>query len=167
MKQPRLQSLVESLTNIAVGFGLSMLCQATVLPVLGVDIPLRANFVFAAFMTVISVARQFSLRRLFEALHMRRPISPAMAAVIAERFRQIEVEGWTPEHDRKTHDAGELAYAGAHYAFYAGKEVEMPSTWTWKREWWKPQSFRRDLVRAAALIIADIEMWDAGRKRKS
>ena len=50
-------------------------------------------------MTAISIARGFLLRRLFEALHIRRPLSPFMQAVIAERVRQVEVEGWSSEHD--------------------------------------------------------------------
>jgi hypothetical protein len=125
LKQSRVMSLVESLINIAVGFGLSISCQAIVLPLLGVAIPWRANFLFAVFMTLVSIARQFCLRRLFEALHIRRPLSPAMQAVIAERFRQIEVEGWSAEHDDK-HDKGDLARAGAAYAIGAGQNWSIP-----------------------------------------
>lgn len=164
MKQSRAMSLVESLINIAVGFGLSIACQAIVLPLLGVAIPWRANLLFALFMTGVSIARQFCLRRLFEALHIRRPLSPAMTAVIAERYRQIEAEGWTIEHDDATHERGDLAHAGAHYAFYAGQDAPSPSTWRWDAKWWKPQNFRRDLVRAGALIIAEIEKFDRHRK---
>lgn len=164
MKQTRAMSFVEALINIAVGFGLSLLCQAVFLPLLGVDIPFRANFAFALIMTAVSIARQFCLRRVFEALHIRRPLSPAMQAVIAERFRQIEAEGWSAEHDA-SHDRGELANAGAHYAYYAGQDAPLPSTWPWARQWWKPQNFRRDLVRAGALILAEIERFDRMRKR--
>jgi hypothetical protein len=163
MKQSRAMSLIESLINIAVGFGLSVAFQAIVLPLLGVNIPLAANLSFALVMTAISIARQFLLRRLFEALHIRRPLSPAMAAVIAERFRQVEAEGWSLDHDDK-HERGELAKAGANYAFFAGADAEMPPTWPWAREWWKPQNFRRDLIRAAALIVAEIERNDRLRK---
>ena len=38
--------------------------------------------------------------------------------VLAERQRQIEAEGWTPDHDDQ-HDRGELAEAGACYAHTA------------------------------------------------
>lgn len=166
MKQSRAMSLIESLINIAVGFGLSIAAQGLILPLLGVDIPWRANFLFALLMTALSIARQFCLRRLFETLRIRRPLSPAMQAVIAERFRQIEAEGWSSEHDDKAHESGELANAGAHYAFYAGQDAPLPSTWPWDRSWWKPQNFRRDLVRAGALIIAEIEKRDRSRKRR-
>jgi hypothetical protein len=40
----------------------------------------------------------------------------------------------------------------------------MPEMWPWSREWWKPRNSRRDLVRAAALIVAEIERVD--RKEK-
>lgn len=159
MKQSRAMSLVESLINIAVGFGLSLLCQAAFLPLLGVDLPFSANFAFALIMTAVSIVRQFCLRRIFEALHIRRPLSPFMLAVIAERFRQIEIEGWSIDHD-DSHETGEMGKAGANYLYYAGEDANVPSTWPWDRRWWKPQNFRRDLVRGAALAIAEGEKFD-------
>ena len=92
----------------------------------------------------------------------------AIADVIAERRRQIEVEGWTPEHD-DTHSGGCLARAASCYALHAGWVMRPraigwpdypPHGWPFDREWWKPKDPRRDLVRAAALIIAEIERLD-------
>jgi hypothetical protein len=167
MKQSRAASLFESLVNIVVGFGLSILCQAFILPALGVAIPWRANFLFAVAMTAVSIARQFTLRRVFEALHIRRPLSPFMQAVIAERFRQVEAEGWSIEHDDQ-HALGELAIAGACYADHAADPImpRVPLRWPWSNGWWKPQGLRRDLVRGAALIIAEGEKFDRNRKPK-
>lgn len=51
-------------------------------------------------MTMISIARSYVLRRLVEALHIRRPLSPFMQAVIAERYRQVEVERWIRKRKR-------------------------------------------------------------------
>jgi hypothetical protein len=165
MKQSRLMSLVESLINVAVGFGISCAAQAIFLPMLGVPIPWNANLAFALIMTVISIARSWGLRRLFEAFHIRRPLSPFMQAVIAERFRQVDIEGWSAEHDDKEHAPGEIAIAGAAYAAGAGKRWPMPPTWwPWAREWWKPVDFRRDLVKAGALILAEGEKFDRRRK---
>ena len=45
--------------------------------------------------------------------------------VAAERKRQIEVEGWTAEHDDR-HTPGELAQAGACYALVDSMEVISP-----------------------------------------
>lgn len=89
--------------------------------------------------------------------------------IAAERRRQIEQEGWTPEHDDE-HGGGVLAAAAACYAIHA---VSLMSTadmerrnnvirecWPWAEEWWKPKGQRRDLIRAAALIVAELERLD-------
>lgn len=91
--------------------------------------------------------------------------------VLAERRRQIEVEGWTPEHDDE-HDAGELSSAASAYALAAADELHplsqgdgdyrsrWPDMWPWGHETWKPSDPRRMLVKAGALIIAEIERMD-------
>jgi hypothetical protein len=165
VKQSKVMSLVESVINIVVGFGISLAAQIYFLPLLGVQISLSQNITFALIMTVVSIARSFALRRVFEALHIRRPLSPFMQAVIAERFRQIEGEGWSLDHD-DAHIDGELARAGACYARNAGQPrmPNKPIDWPWRGDWWKPAGFRRDLVRAGALIIAEGEKFDRNRK---
>ena len=167
MKQSRLMSLVESVINIAVGLGVAMVANAIILPLVGFPISLAQNAIIAAFMTVISIARSFVLRRLFEALHIRHPLSPAMHAIIAERRRQIEIEGWDNDHDDR-HERGELARAGAAYAVSAAgpKTFAFKSIWPWDEEWWKPRDFRRDLVRAGALIIAELDKFERSRKTR-
>lgn len=90
-------------------------------------------------------------------------LSQALTDVIKERRRQVAVEGWTYEHDDQ-HDNGELSMAAATYAVNGAMEtyggVKPPWTWPFSRNWWKPKNPRSDLVRAAALIIADIERMD-------
>lgn len=90
-------------------------------------------------------------------------LSPGELDVIAERRRQIEVKGRTPEHD-DGHTGGELAAAAACYvmAAYLGSDDGFsPGLWPWADEWRKPsKSPRRDLVKAGALIIAEIERLD-------
>jgi len=164
MKQSRLMSMLEAALSTAAGFGISLLAQWFFLPLIGVSISLSQNFTFAIIMTFVSLGRQFVLRRLFEALHIRRPLSPFMLAVIAERFRQIEAEGWSIEHD-DAHAPGELARAGAAYAGHAGDSSAFPPHgWPWSYQWWKPAGFRRDLVKAAALVLAEGEKFDRNRK---
>lgn len=83
----------------------------------------------------------------------------AVLDVLAERRRQIEVEGWTPEHDDE-HVAGELATAGASYALVAvGYGLLALRAWPWTAGL-KPTTPRRDLVKAGALILAEIERLD-------
>lgn len=166
MKQSKLMSLVEAIASILIGFGISLGAQAFFLPLLGVSIAFHQNLMFALIMTAISIARQYVMRRVFEALHIRRPLSAFMQAVIAERLRQIEGEGWSQDHD-DAHDAGELARAGSSYAVHAGgeKSDQLPIYWPWSAEWWKPAGFRRDLVKACALIVAEGEKFDRNRKQ--
>lgn len=77
--------------------------------------------------------------------------------VIAERRRQVMVEGFTPaSDDRKSEYGRELAAAAACYAI-AGPHSPMPDGWPWSAVWWKPASRRRNRVKAAALLLASIE----------
>lgn len=102
---------------------------------------------------LIALARRF----------LTRPAcSTAGQDVMTERQRQKDVEGWTPEHDDE-HDCGEMADAAACYAANAGSVVwanQVPSFWPWANDWWKPSTPRRDLVKAGALILAEIERID-------
>lgn len=90
--------------------------------------------------------------------------------VLAERRRQVEAEGWTAAHDDE-HGNGEMARAAASYALEhaAWTYTETPSArlmeaarsvWPWGKEWWKPCAGRQMLVKAAALILAEIERLD-------
>lgn len=88
----------------------------------------------------------------------------ALGAVAAERQRQIDVEGWSLEHDDE-HTFGELAKAAACYATGNNRlSVNGPKgpsfIWPWEPKWWRPKDKRRNLVRAAALIVAEIERLD-------
>ncbi|MCB1381247.1 MAG: hypothetical protein KDK89_23180 [Alphaproteobacteria bacterium] len=68
MKQSRLMSFVESLTNVAVGYGVAILTQIVVFPLFGLYTTLSQNLTLGALFTVVSVARSFALRRVFEAI---------------------------------------------------------------------------------------------------
>ncbi|ENZ1720888.1 hypothetical protein NDR77_02880 [Pseudomonas aeruginosa] len=101
------------------------------------------------------------------------PVAPAQHSVPqawldvqAERRRQITAEGWTPEHDDE-HSHGQMARAAACYAL-AGSSAPNDGTaallvslaWPWDEQWWKPTTTRRDLVKACALGLAEIERLD-------
>lgn len=89
------------------------------------------------------------------------PLSFTNAArdVLAERQRQISEEGWTPEHDDKKHLPGELELAAASY-LCADEGSAPPAIWPWDWSWWKPKDRRRNLVKAGALILAELERID-------
>lgn len=106
--------------------------------------------------------------------------------IAEERRRQIEVEGWTPEHDDE-HTNGELARAAICYARPSPKGGKrLKDEWPWDMSWWKPalpemtehfhgreqagdpvgisindEAWRkaniRNLVKAGALIAAEID----------
>lgn len=93
----------------------------------------------------------------------QRKATQAVQDVLAERERQITVENWTPEVDDR-YVAGDMAFAAACYATqgqYHFPEVGKPGPgWPWAAEWWKPSNYRRNLIKAAALIIAEIDRID-------
>ena len=89
--------------------------------------------------------------------------SGPLADIAAERDRQISAEDWTPEHD-DAHGQGELAKAASCYALSStahpyALDKQLLRVWPWA-DGWKPKSPRADLVRAGALIVAEIERLD-------
>lgn len=87
--------------------------------------------------------------------------------VIGERRRQVEAEGYDPEHDDE-HTAGELADAAACYIQDPGEGEchceDPPPYWPWEEEHWKPSPEEsgitgrvRELVKGTALALAEIE----------
>ncbi len=92
-------------------------------------------------------------------------------AITAERIRQIQDEGFLPDHD-DAHRNGELTQAAAAYAYPEQEGVTMlfqdfrggvlfPASWD--SSWWKPGTGaflagrKRELEKAGALIAAE---WD-------
>jgi hypothetical protein len=98
------------------------------------------------------------------------PHQRALADLASERMRQVSEEGYTPEQDDAVYDAGQLAHAAANYTQEAGNQIRygretpgpMPhlQSWPWSNEAWKPGDARRTLVKAGALILAQIEQID-------
>jgi hypothetical protein len=97
-----------------------------------------------------------------------------IAEIAAERARQKSVEGWTEAHD-DDHAEGELARAAACYAMVPPQAVargegeglkrlafDPPTGWPWDADFWHPcpNNRRRELIKAGALIVAEIERLD-------
>ena len=93
-------------------------------------------------------------------------INPAALDVLTERRRQIEEKGWTPEHDDE-HVNDEIAALACFYAMPPGArewdghygetmgDAMLPNGWAASTG-----DRRRELVKAAALILAEIERLD-------
>ena len=102
-------------------------------------------------------------------------------SIIEERLRQIEVEGWTTDHDDR-HIEGEFAQAAACYAMpeLVRKSYQsyskfgwFPRWWpkSWSVGWWKPskdgsiESRKKELIKAGALILAELERLNRLQER--
>lgn len=114
--------------------------------------------------TLVSPERQPA--PLFPAIKNFPKLTEAAKDILAERERQMQVEGWTPEHDDQ-HTVMELATAAGCYALSATPKLTSPEIaelfekiWPWDRNWFKPGSHRRNCVKAAALLLAEIERLD-------
>ncbi len=90
----------------------------------------------------------------------------AAVDVLSERRRQIEVEGLAPDLDDELSD-GSIAMAGACYAAHAACQARgaeapdgPPKDWPLEASRWKPSEPRRNLVKAAAMLLAEIERLD-------
>jgi signal-transduction protein with cAMP-binding, CBS, and nucleotidyltransferase domain len=71
MKQSRLMSLVEAIANVLVGYGVAVMTQILIFPVFGLQTTLAQNLKMGAIFTIVSIARSFALRRVFEAIRVR------------------------------------------------------------------------------------------------
>ena len=109
----------------------------------------------------------------------------AVSDIAAERQRQVDAEGWSAERDDEYTDRS-LAHAAAAYALgfdletraefitedvsggrgetpvWKNRQIQVPASWpsSWDARWWNPSDARRDLVKAGALIVAEIERLD-------
>lgn len=97
-------------------------------------------------------------------------LSQAARDVLAERQRQVKKEGWTQAHDDE-HADGSLAAAAACYAIVSvpSRRGDVPiSLWpkSWSPSWWKPDTPRRNLEKAGALILAEMERIDRAARKQ-
>ena len=70
MKQSRGMSLIESLANVIVGYGVAVVTQILIFPVFGLHTTLAQNLKLGAAFTLVSMARSYALRRLFERIRV-------------------------------------------------------------------------------------------------
>jgi hypothetical protein len=98
------------------------------------------------------------------------PIRGATYSVLDERLRQVDLEGYDRTHDDQWTE-GQMAKAAVAYVVWgAGSGFPVPRVdsintlpppgWPWDGAHWKPTNRRRDLVKAAALLIAEIDRLD-------
>lgn len=63
--QTRKSSLAEAVVNVLVGFFVSMLSNFVIFAIYGLQITMRAQLAVTVWFTLISIARSYMLRRVF------------------------------------------------------------------------------------------------------
>jgi len=67
VEQTRLESLLESVVNIVIGYVVALISQIVVFPMVGIDVPFSTNLVIGFWFTLISLVRSYVIRRWFNA----------------------------------------------------------------------------------------------------
>ena len=67
--QTRTQSLIESILNVLIGYGVAVTAQAVVFPWFGLHTSLIDNLSIGLIFTVISIVRSYFVRRMFNKIH--------------------------------------------------------------------------------------------------
>lgn len=75
--QSKLHSVIEATTNICVGFSVNYLASLCIFPLFHMHISLVDNFYMGLIYTVISLVRQYILRRYFNAWMVKLSIRKA------------------------------------------------------------------------------------------
>lgn len=69
--QSKKHSFLESIVNVAIGYGIAILSQIAIFPLFGIHIPLRDNLLIGVIFTIVSIVRSYALRRAFNWWHVR------------------------------------------------------------------------------------------------
>lgn len=67
--QTRLQSLIESFANVAIGYLVALLAQLAIFPLYGMEVSLAVNLQIGLWFTAVSIARSYFVRRAFNWIH--------------------------------------------------------------------------------------------------
>lgn len=90
--------------------------------------------------------------------------------IALERKRQMGDEGYDEAHD-DAHTHGELAQAAECYTSGPRKRPSgynrPPQDWPWRRDEWKPGDRQSDLIKAGALIAAELDRLHRAEKQAS
>jgi hypothetical protein len=70
--QTKKQSFLESITNTAIGFGISLAATFLIFPVVGVESTGTKNVIITVFFTVVSITRSYFLRRYFNSKNVEK-----------------------------------------------------------------------------------------------
>lgn len=83
MDQTRIGSLIETVANTAIGFGVALASQLAVFPLFDIHVAFSTNLAIGAWFTGISIVRGYLVRRFFNA-RLRRAAQAIAEAVSAQ-----------------------------------------------------------------------------------
>ena len=66
--QTKKQSIIESITNVAIGYCVALISQIIIFPFFDIDVTVKDNIYIGLWFTVISIIRSYALRRFFNAI---------------------------------------------------------------------------------------------------
>jgi hypothetical protein len=66
--QLKKHSFLESVINVAVGYGVALLSQIFLFPLFNIYVSLKTNLYIGFWFTIISIVRSYILRRIFNKL---------------------------------------------------------------------------------------------------
>ena len=69
--QTKTQSLIESITNIAIGYGVAIASQLAVFPLFNINVTIQDNLMIGLYFTAISLVRSYVVRRYFNKRHTK------------------------------------------------------------------------------------------------
>lgn len=69
--QTKLQSLLETLFSIAIGFLVALGSQLVIFPQFGIQVSMSSNLQITGWFTLVSIIRGYYVRRLFNWWHSR------------------------------------------------------------------------------------------------
>lgn len=69
MAQSRRGSMLESVINVLVGYGVAVGAQLMIFPLFGVNLPIGDNMLIAVLFTAVSLVRSYCIRRVMNRFH--------------------------------------------------------------------------------------------------
>jgi hypothetical protein len=86
--QTRVESFIEALVNVVIGFGINFVANMAILPQLGfTSLTWKTNLLIGLFFTLISVARSYAIRR-WAQQHLRRFVK-SVSTTIINLYRKV------------------------------------------------------------------------------
>ncbi len=85
-------SLLEAFANVTAGYVIAVITQMIIFPLFGLWMSVGTNLEIGAVFTAVSIARSFTLRRLFEALRIRAGKRQSAALLGAADDRTSEID---------------------------------------------------------------------------